>query len=110
MYHPEKLETYGTQKKKKQNTYVLDTTICTQTQVPQISPLTNNWGKRRMEHRLHATILTDITTRNTEYINKVTQITRSEKFGSLYVEMANFDFMFLIFHHSVDVLCFCPNL
>jgi hypothetical protein len=63
-----------------------------------------------MEHRLYATILIYITTRNTEYINKVTQITRSEKLGSLYVEMANFDFMFLIFRHSVDVLCFCRNL
>jgi hypothetical protein len=52
--------------------------MCTQTQIPQISPLTNNWRKRRTEHRFYAAILTDITTRNTEYINKVTQIIRSE--------------------------------
>jgi len=70
-------------RKNNTNTYVLDTTICTQTQIPQISPLTNNWRKRRTEHRLYAEIVTDITTRNPEYINKVTQITRSEMFGSL---------------------------
>jgi hypothetical protein len=62
---------------------VLDTTICTQIQIPQISPLTNNWRKRRTEHHFYAEIVTDITTRNTEYINKVTQITPSEMFGSL---------------------------
>jgi hypothetical protein len=33
-------------RKNNTNTYVLDTTICTQAQIPQISPLTNNWGKR----------------------------------------------------------------
>ena len=70
-------------RKNNTNTYVLDTTICTQTQIPQISPLTNNWRKRRTEHHLYAEIVTDITTRNTEYINKVTQITPSEMFGSL---------------------------
>jgi hypothetical protein len=39
------------------NTYVLDTTICTQTQIPQISPLTNNWRKRRTEHHFYTAIL-----------------------------------------------------
>jgi hypothetical protein len=53
------------------NTYVLDTTICTQTHIPQISPLTNNWMKRRTEHHFYAEIVTDITTRNTEYIKHI---------------------------------------
>ena len=70
-------------RKNNTNTYVLDTTICTQTQIPQISHVTNNWRKRRTEHHFYAEIVTDITTRNTEYINKVTQITPSEMFGSL---------------------------
>ena len=64
-------------RKNNTNTYVLDT------QIPQISPFTNNWRKRRTEHHFYAEIVTDITTRNTEYINKVTQITPSEMFGSL---------------------------
>jgi hypothetical protein len=38
MYHPEKLATYGTQKKKNNtNTYVLDTTICTFTDLLYVS-------------------------------------------------------------------------
>jgi hypothetical protein len=48
-----------------------------------ISSPNNNWRKRRTEHHFYAEIVTDITTRTTEYINKVTQITRSELFGSL---------------------------
>ena len=92
-----------TKEKNNTNTYVLDTTIYTQTQIWQISPLTNNWRKRRTEHHLYAEIVTDITTRTTEYINKVTQITRSEMFCSLSFDMARFDFMFLIFHHRVSM-------
>jgi hypothetical protein len=42
-----------------------------------------NGRKRRTDHRFYAEIVTDITTRNPEYINKVAQITRSEMFGSL---------------------------
>jgi hypothetical protein len=37
-------------------------------------------GRKR---RTDAEIVTDITTRNPEYINKVTQMTRSDIFGSL---------------------------
>ena len=47
-----------------------------------MSPPTNR-RKRRIDHRFYAEIVTDITTRNPKYNNKVTQITRSEMFGSL---------------------------
>ena len=36
---------------------------------------TNNWMKRRYEHRLHAEIVTDITTRNSDW--KDTQTRRA---------------------------------
>ena len=83
MYHPEKLPTYGTQKKKPHEHTCAGHNYSTQTQIPQIIPLTNNWRKKRTEHHFYAEIVTDITTRNSEFINKVTQITRSEMFGSL---------------------------
>ena len=84
-------------RKNNTNTYVLDTTICTQTQITQIRPLTNNWRNRRTEHNLYAEIVTDIITRTTEYINKVTQMTRSEMFGSLQFDMASLTLCFYYF-------------
>jgi hypothetical protein len=47
-----------------------------------MSPPTNG-RKRRTGHGFYAEIVTDTTTRNLEYINKVTQMTRSDIIGSL---------------------------
>ena len=77
------MATYGAQKEKQHEHICAGHNYMHTNTNTQISPLTNNWRKRRTKHRFYAAILTDITTRNTEYINKVTQIIRSEKFGSL---------------------------
>jgi hypothetical protein len=83
MYHPEKLTTYGTQKNKQHEHICTGHNYMHTNTNTAIRPLNNNWRNRRTEHHVYAEIVTDIITRTTEYINKVTQITRSEMFGSL---------------------------
>ena len=51
--------------KQKHNTYMLDTTMRTQSKWDTCPP-TNNWRQRRKEHRFYAEIVTDIKTQNPE--------------------------------------------
>jgi len=44
-----------------------------------MSPPTNNWRKRLIEHRFYAEIIMDITTQNSEFIKKNNRTTQKTK-------------------------------